>query len=133
MEDLLMAASLWRLAVRSELSAAHALRQYRGKCEAAHGHNFAVEILVEGEKLDEKTELLMDFTEIKNLLHKVLEKLDHHDLNQLPFFTGHNPSSENIAAWIYKNLHPSFADRPVRLVSVTVAEKSTQSATYMEI
>ncbi|MDR1242946.1 MAG: 6-carboxytetrahydropterin synthase QueD [Deltaproteobacteria bacterium] len=128
-----MSVPLWRLAVRSEFSAAHALRHYRGKCEAVHGHNFAVEVLVEGKKLDEETELLMDFKEIKNRLKEVLEKLDHQDLNQLPFFGEHNPSSENISAWIFKNLRPFFAGEPVRLVSVTVAEKSTQSATYMEI
>jgi 6-pyruvoyltetrahydropterin/6-carboxytetrahydropterin synthase len=92
-----------------------------------------VEVLVEGEKLHAETELLMDFKEIKNRLEKVLEKLDHQDLNLLPFFGEHNPSSENIAAWIFKNLRPGFAADPVRLVSVTVAEKSTQSATYMEI
>jgi 6-pyruvoyltetrahydropterin/6-carboxytetrahydropterin synthase len=75
----------------------------------------------------------MDFKEIKNRLKDVLEKLEHQNLNLLPFFGEHNPSSENIAAWIFKNLHPFFADDSVRLVSVTVAEKSAQSATYMEI
>jgi 6-pyruvoyltetrahydropterin/6-carboxytetrahydropterin synthase len=128
-----MPTSLWRLTVRSEFSAAHALRHYFGKCEAMHGHNFAVEILVEGKKLAENTELLMDFKEIKSRLNSVLEKLDHQDLNVLPFFSEHNPSSENIAAWIYKHLQPLFINESVQLVSVTVGEKSAQSATYMEI
>ncbi|MDR2891968.1 MAG: 6-carboxytetrahydropterin synthase QueD [Deltaproteobacteria bacterium] len=128
-----MSASIWRLAVRSEFSAAHALRHYQGKCEALHGHNFAVEVTVEGEKLAERTELLMDFKEIKERLKTVLERLDHQDLNQLQAFGLHNPSSENIAAWIFQELKPLFADQPARLHSVSVSEKSAQTATYLEL
>jgi 6-pyruvoyltetrahydropterin/6-carboxytetrahydropterin synthase len=133
LKDIRMPVSIWRLTVRSEFSAAHALRHYAGKCEALHGHNFAVEVLVEGKKLDDKTELLMDFKEIKLRLNSVLEKLDHQNLNLLTFFGEQNPSSENIAAWIFKNLKPLFINETAQLVSVTVAEKSAQSATYMEI
>jgi 6-pyruvoyltetrahydropterin/6-carboxytetrahydropterin synthase len=128
-----MPVSIWRLIVRSEFSAAHALRYYKGKCEALHGHNFAVEVLVEGKKLDDKTELLMDFKEIKLRLNSVLEKLDHQNLNALAFFGEQNPSSENIAAWIFKNLKPLFINEPAQLVSVSVAENTAQSAIYMEI
>ena len=101
----------WRLTVRSDFSAAHALRHYQGKCESPHGHNFNVEVVVEGEKLSEDTELLMDFKEIKAMLKVVLEQLDHKDLNLTPMFSVKNPSSENIAAWIYKELQPGFAGR----------------------
>ena len=128
-----MASPLWRLTVRSDFSAAHALRHYQGKCESLHGHNFAVEVTVEGEKLSEGTELLMDFKEVKARLKTVLDKLDHQDLNQLQAFGTHNPSSENIAAWIFNQLKPLFAEQPARLHSVSVSEKNAQTATYLEI
>ncbi|MDR1125049.1 MAG: 6-carboxytetrahydropterin synthase [Deltaproteobacteria bacterium] len=128
-----MPSPLWRLAVRSDFSAAHALRHYQGKCEALHGHNFSVELVVEGEKLTPDTELLVDFKEVKAKLKIALDQLDHHDLGQIPYFGERNPSSENIAAWIYKTLQPEFAGSPARLVSVSVSEKAAQTATYMEI
>ena len=48
-----MSKKIWRLTVRDEISAGHALRHYEGKCERMHGHNFAVELTVEGDKLTE--------------------------------------------------------------------------------
>ena len=60
-----MSSAFWRLTVRSEFSAAHALRHYQGKCESLHGHNFSVEAVVQGEVLTPDTELLVDFSLIK--------------------------------------------------------------------
>ncbi|MDR2504400.1 MAG: 6-carboxytetrahydropterin synthase QueD [Deltaproteobacteria bacterium] len=123
---------LWILAVRADFSAAHALRHYQGKCEAVHGHNFAVEITVQGSKLTPDTGLLVDFKDLKTDLQTVLSGLDHQDLNRLPAFTRLNPSSENIAAHIYRELLPLMRARDVRLRSVSVSEKNAQTATYME-
>lgn len=127
-----MSRSFWRLAVRSEFSAAHALRHYMGKCEHAHGHNFSVEAVVQGERLTPDTELLMDFSLIKKGLKQVLDLLDHKDLNQTPPFDRLNPSSENISRYIYQELAPLIAQYGVRLYSVSVGEKAAQSATYFE-
>ena len=90
--------------MRADFSAAHALRHYQGKCEAVHGHNFAVEAVVEGGQLTADTGILADFTELKAELRKVLDDLDHRDLNSHPAFIEVNPSSENIAAYIYRAL-----------------------------
>jgi 6-pyruvoyltetrahydropterin/6-carboxytetrahydropterin synthase len=125
-----MAASFWRLAVRSEFSSAHALRRYRGKCESPHGHNFSVEAVVEGDALTPDTELLVDFSLIKRDLQSVLDTLDHKDLNGVPPFDRINPSSENLSRHIFQALAPAATARGVRLFSVTVGEKASQSATY---
>ena len=127
-----MKQSIWRLTVRSEFAAAHALRHYKGKCESIHGHNFSVEAVVEGEKLTPDTELLADFSDLKRDLAAVLETLDHKDLNAIPPFDAINPSSENLARHIYRALEPKIADRGARMHSVTVSERGPQSATYME-
>ena len=127
-----MSISCWRLAVRSEFSAGHALRHYRGKCEAPHGHNFAVEAVVQGNVLTPDTELLLDFSLLKQDLNAVLETLDHRDLNRTPPFDLRNPSSENLARHIFRLLSPRTAQRGVRLYSGTVGEKPGQSATYLE-
>ncbi len=125
-------ARFWRLTVRSEFSAAHALRHYEGKCERLHGHNFGVELTVQGETLAEGTEMLLDFKILKQELKRVLETLDHHVLNETPPFDCCNPSSENLARHIWRGMETALHDHPVRLHSVTVSEKGAQSATYME-
>jgi 6-pyruvoyltetrahydropterin/6-carboxytetrahydropterin synthase len=130
--------ALWRLTVRDEFSAAHALRAYEGKCERLHGHNFAVELTVEGRTLTADTALLLDFSVLKSLLKEILAELDHSVLNETPPFHALNPSSENLARHIWQAVagrlaaHPDPRAAAVRLHSVTVSEKRAQSATYME-
>ena len=124
---------LWRLAVRSEFSAGHALRHCAGKCEALHGHNFSVEMVVEGGSLQEGAELLVDFKVLKTRLNKTLEGLDHKVLNASAPFDAINPSSENLARHIWQCLAQTMEEPGVRLHSVTVGEKAGQSATYMEV
>ncbi len=127
-----MAQPLWRLAVRSEFAAAHALRCYKGKCEAVHGHNFSVEAVVQGDTLTPDTHLLADFSDLKRDLAAVLESLDHKDLNTVPPFDRINPSSENLARYIFQGMAPLVAARGVRMREVTVSERGPQSATYLE-
>lgn len=129
---------LWRLSVRDEFSAGHALRHYQGKCEHLHGHNFGVELTVEGEHLTPDTEFLLDFKVLKAALKTVLGELDHCVLNERPPFDRINPTSENLARCIYQKtalLLAADADpqaRAVRVLSVSVSEKGSQSASYME-
>ena len=125
-----MSSGFWRLAVRSDFSAAHALRHYQGKCESPHGHNFLVEAVIQGDSLTPDTELLLDFSLLKKDLKAVLDTLDHRDLNVTPPFDRINPSSENLSRHIFKALAPLAAARGVRLHSLTVGEKEAQSATY---
>lgn len=128
-----MRKKIWRLTVRSEFAAGHALRHYEGKCEKTHGHNFAVELVVEGDSLHEKTELLVDFKVLKTALKQVLDSIDHCVLNECPPFDSLNPSSENLSRYIWQQLEKPVQQQGVRLYSVTVSEKAAQSATYMEL
>lgn len=128
-----MAKELWQLTVRTDFAAAHALRHYEGKCENMHGHNFGVELCVEGEKLQEHVEMLVDFKFLKQELKAVLEELDHKLLNETAPFDTINPSSENLARYIYKSVQQGIERHGVRMVSVSVSEKPAQSATYKEV
>ncbi len=128
-----MSASVWRLNVISGFSSAHALRSYHGKCENLHGHNYKVEMCVEGRKLVEDTEFIMDFSLLKMLLNEELDHLDHKNINELEPFTALNPTSENIAYFLYNKLKEKLKPYPVGLYSVTVWETEKQSATYLEI
>ena len=72
-----------------------------GKCEELHGHNFKVEVTVGAPDLNSDG-LLIDFRLVKKWLKDILDDMDHKHLNDLPFFAGKNPSSENIANYIYE-------------------------------
>ncbi len=91
-----------------------------------------VELVVEGEKLNE-IEILIDFKELKNILKEVLSELDHRLINELPYFKEKNPSSENIARFIFERVKEKLKNYPnVRVKEVTVFETEKASATYSE-
>ena len=92
---------MFEVSVDRTFAAAHKLRDYHGKCESLHGHNYKVRVSIESEALDE-IGLVVDFVEIKRLIDTAIDKLDHTYLNEVPPFDVLNPSAENIA----KLLHP---------------------------
>ena len=112
-----------------DFDAAHALRGYQGKCERLHGHRFKVVASVNGKKLNE-IGLAYDFTLLKKHLGDILAKYDHTNLNEEAPFNRINPSSENIAATIYRKLKKKLAGAPVSLTCVEVWESPQSRATY---
>jgi 6-pyruvoyltetrahydropterin/6-carboxytetrahydropterin synthase len=93
------------------------------KCRRLHGHSFKVEIVVAGE-CDPKLGWLMDYADITKTFKPVWEKLDHRHLNDIHGLE--NPTSEEIAVWIWKRLKPKL---PL-LTEVVVAETCTARAVY---
>ena len=120
---------MYELTVESGFSAAHRLTGYQGKCENLHGHNWEVEVTIASEKLDNRG-MVIDFRDIKEKLGGILDKLDHTYLNELPEFRKINPTSENIAGWIYSKLKELIRKKGIILKEVTVWETKDSSATY---
>jgi len=118
---------MYNIRVEADFSSAHNLRGYKGKCEELHGHNWKIEAVASKDKLD-KTGMVLDFRYLKTKLNDVVEKLDHKYLNKLAYFKKVNPTSENIAKYIYDSLRPKIAS----LKSVTVWENNASCATYEE-
>lgn len=106
------------------------MRDYHGKCEALHGHNYKVFVHVRGAELDDGG-MLLDFTQLKAALKKVLAGLDHTNLNDNPFFD-QNPSAERIALYICQSVQAELdaQKKGVRLYSVDVFETDRNRATY---
>ena len=121
---------MYEIMIRDTFSAAHQLRNYGGKCEELHGHNWKVEVAVRAEELDE-TGLALDFTVLKAHTKKALEYLDHAFLNELAPFQEQNPSSENIARYIYKAVAKALGDGPAKVHRVHVWESENSRATYL--
>ncbi len=122
---------MYELLIESKFAAAHQLRGYQGKCEKLHGHNWRVTCTVTAERLNEQG-LAIDFIDIKKALREVLDQLEHTFLNEIFPFTQINPSSENLAKWIYDNLSKKLNTEDFGVSSVTVWESDTASASYFE-
>ena len=120
---------LYELKVISSIAAAHQLRGIEGKCEELHGHNWKVEVFVKGEELGADG-LLIDFKWIKRATKKVLQELDHKFLNELDFFEGLNPSSENLARHILESLRKELNQEDISVSKVTVWESDSAAATF---
>jgi 6-pyruvoyltetrahydropterin/6-carboxytetrahydropterin synthase len=121
---------MFEVTIEETFAAGHALRHYRGKCENVHGHNYRCQVTVEGAELD-SIGLLVDFVELKKVLHAVIDRLDHQWLNDLPPFDILNPSAENIAKYIHDEVSTGLAARNgVRIGAVRLWETDTSSATY---
>ena len=111
-------------------SASHRLRNYHGKCEELHGHNWRVRVYVTGEKVDDAG-ILLDFKKLKDVMNEVVDaRLDHKDLNSIPPFDEIEPSSELIAKYIFDEMAPKIDDDRVNVDRVEVWESDTSCATY---
>jgi 6-pyruvoyltetrahydropterin/6-carboxytetrahydropterin synthase len=122
---------MFEVAVEQSFASAHALRNYKGRCENVHGHNWKVRVVIEGEKLD-ATGMLVDFLDVKSFMGEILDRIDHQFLNEIPPFDVVNPSAENIAEYFYQQLNGKLTETPVpvRIREVRIWETEIQSATY---
>lgn len=126
---------MYEVRVEADFAAAHFLKDYHGKCENLHGHNYKVYAHVRGDRLDEGG-MLLDFTELKGALRKVCGQLDHKNLNDYDCFL-QNPSAERIATYIAENILndiPSLKKNDTDnayLYAVDVFETDTSRARYI--
>jgi 6-pyruvoyltetrahydropterin/6-carboxytetrahydropterin synthase len=122
---------MFEVSVEQTFAAGHALRNYKGRCENVHGHNFRVRVTLEGERLDD-TGLLVDFLDVKKSMGEIISRLDHVFLNEIPPFDVRNPSAENIAEYFHQELSRRLTENPVpvHIQEVRVWETDIQSAAY---
>lgn len=120
---------MYDIYIDTHFAGAHHLRNYKGRCEQPHGHNWKVKVTVRATQLDE-CDLGIDFTLLKKIVKEVIDKIDHHDLNELPWFQKVNTSSERIAEFIFTEVDTRLQSDHYFLLSVMVSETDTQGLTY---
>src|ERR1700757_693304 len=91
---------MFEVTVEDSFAAGHYLRNYKGKCENPHGHNYKIRVTLAGAELD-KAGLLLDFKDLREVMKHVIERLDHQMINEIEPFTVINPSAENLAKYFY--------------------------------
>lgn len=131
---------MFELSVQGHMAAAHYLRNYLGPCQHLHGHTWQVEVALKSDHLD-NVGMVVDFAILKKVLDQVIDPLDHVCLNDLEYFKKVNPTTENIAQYIYQQFLPALEDyfqslkqacpKPT-LTHVRVWESNKASVTYTE-
>jgi 6-pyruvoyltetrahydropterin/6-carboxytetrahydropterin synthase len=125
---------MYEVTVQDTFAAGHYLRNYKGKCENPHGHNYRVRVTLQGKELD-KAGLLLDFKDLKAVMKHAVDYLDHKMINDIDPFTIVNPSAENLAKFFYDQTNQnlkSVTDGRVSVKQVTIWETDTSIATYYE-
>jgi 6-pyruvoyltetrahydropterin/6-carboxytetrahydropterin synthase len=122
---------MYEVKIVTQFAAAHRLENFNGKCESLHGHNWKVEVFLGGKDLN-GTGLLMDFGVVKARTKEVLEEIDHKYLNELAAFQDRNPSSENLACYLYERLGAILNSDRVKVCRVNVWESDTSCASYYQ-
>jgi len=120
---------MYETAIETHFSSAHRLRQYNGECERLHGHNWNVQVSITSEKLNDLG-MVVDFKELKDKTNALMGKFDHQYLNEIPPFTELNPTTENIAKFVFDELSRIINTDLIKVSKVTVWESPTCYASY---
>ena len=122
---------VFEICVEDQFSAAHSLRGYQGNCAQMHGHNWIVEVFVKCRELND-IGIGIDFRDIRQAIKNIINDLDHSCLNEHPEFKDTNPSSENIARFLYRRLGEKINSDNVKVSKVKVSETRSAGAYYWE-
>ncbi|MGA3106074.1 MAG: 6-carboxytetrahydropterin synthase QueD [Terriglobales bacterium] len=125
---------MYEVTVEDTFAAGHYLRNYKGKCENPHGHNYKIRVTLAGAELD-KAGLLLDFKDLKDVMKHAIERLDHQMINEIEPFTVINPSAENLAKYFYDETNQHLAavtNGRVKVKDATVFETDITTARYSE-
>jgi 6-pyruvoyltetrahydropterin/6-carboxytetrahydropterin synthase len=124
---------MYEVTVEQHFSAAHLLRGYPGKCANLHGHNYKVQVTIEGETLD-SLGMLIEFEIIKRALAPWIDRFDHGYLNDIPPFDALNPTAENLAKFFFDEVEKAIRQPEgtagARVACVRILETDKCSAAY---
>ena len=123
---------MYDVTVKTGFSAAHQLRLYDGKYENLHGHNWTAQVTVEADELN-PIGVGIDFVELKEMVERILSRLDYQNINEISPFDKENPSAENIARWLFLELKTQIDTESTRVKRVEVCEMEGCGASYFEL
>lgn len=122
---------MYEISIKTTFSAAHQLIGYNGACEHLHGHNWDAEVFVRGENLDD-TGMGIDYKVLEKHTDDILKGLDHRNINKVQPFDKINPTSENIARWLFKELSVRVNSGQFKVFRINIKETENFSASYSE-
>lgn len=114
-----------------DFASAHSLRGYPGDCANLHGHNWKIEVEIVGQELND-IGMVIDFKQIKKHAKEVVKELDHKFLNDIEYFKTVNPTAENIAQYLFKQIQQRIEAPNVTMHQITVWENDRNCVIYSE-
>ena len=120
---------MFKVSKEMMISATHRVREHQGGCERIHGHNWKIIVTVGAKELN-LMGMVIDFKDLKNTMHKVIMPMDHNDINTYKPFDVVNPTSENLAKYIFDEMSKELNDDRKKITEVKVYETDTSAATY---
>lgn len=121
---------MYKISIEDSFAAAHFLRDYQGKCANVHGHNWKIVVKVTTEKLDDAG-IAFDFHDLRTVVKNATKLLDHKNLNELDYFSYQNPTSENIARFLYTKIQEQLPQY-IKMSEIKVIESDGCTITYTE-
>ena len=121
---------MYRIFIETHFAASHQLHGYEGPCRVLHGHTWKVRVEVETGQID-KIGISFDFKQLKSVTQSVIQRLDHHHINDIPPFDKVNPTAENLSKYIYEEVKKQLP-RAIRISQVTVWESANYAVSYSE-
>lgn len=121
---------MFEIARERTFSASHQLRNYNGRCERLHGHNWRVRVCVAAKELD-GSGMVIDFHELDRMMGAAIEPFDHRHLNEVSAFEEKNPSAENIAHAIGESVRSQLQGTKIRVHYCDVFENDLSRARYI--
>jgi 6-pyruvoyltetrahydropterin/6-carboxytetrahydropterin synthase len=121
---------LYKTIVKTHFTSAHQLHGYPGHCGRLHGHTWKVRVEVASERVD-AIGISIDFKELKRIVNIPLSRLDHYHINEIPPFDKMNPTAENLAMVIHREVKANLPPG-VLILGVTVWESENYGVTYSE-
>ena len=122
---------VYEIYVKDHFAAAHALKGYDGNCSNLHGHNWIIEAYIQCRKIN-KLGISIDFRDVKGVLKDVLSKLDHTNLNDIAEFGAINPTSENLAKFLFIELSLRLNTESTKVKKIMVFESPGCGSAYWE-
>ncbi len=122
---------MYKLLVKKDFSSAHILKGHPGDCKRMHGHNWIVEAEIQGNNIN-NIGMVIDFKDIKRMLAKITDQLDHRFLNELEPFQNQNPTAENISKYIYKELSKNINTDNIKVRQIKLWETDRSAVIYTE-
>jgi 6-pyruvoyltetrahydropterin/6-carboxytetrahydropterin synthase len=114
-----------------DFASAHSLRGYPGDCANLHGHNWKIEVEIVGQELND-IGMIIDFKQIKKHAKEVVKELDHKFLNDIEYFKTVNPTAENIAQYLFRQIQQRIEAPNVTMHQITVWENDRNCVIYSE-
>ena len=121
---------MFEIARERTFSASHQLRNYKGRCERLHGHNWRVRVCVSAKELNDSG-MVIDFHELDKMMAAAIEPFDHRHLNDVAEFETANPSAENIARAVGESVRGRLTGTDIRVSYCDVFENDLSRARYI--